>query len=87
MGAVEAWLRERAHRQVIDPAPVAVVADHRSREKHLGVDAGQHRRRRSAQSQPQVLDGVVPRARQADLVPKLDGRVELGVRQWADQHG
>ncbi|GCC47984.1 hypothetical protein chiPu_0031919, partial [Chiloscyllium punctatum] len=59
-------------RDVVDPAAMAVMTDHRGRDDRAGVAANQHGRTRSAPCQRDVGSGIVPRPRQAAGLPQRD---------------
>ena len=62
---------------VVDPAAVAVVADHRGGHERALVVSGQHRGARPGDRPAQVIPGVVPGSGETGLVPQRDGRVEV----------
>jgi len=66
-----------ANRDVAHPPAVAVVANHRGRKEGLAFASREHGRGLAGERAPEIAPRVVPRSRDSDLVPQVDGGVEL----------
>ena len=76
---VQAKALARVHAEVVDPAAVAVVADHRGGNQHVVLEGAEH-----GLGAVEVGVRIVPRAREPGGVPEGDGRVAILRGERAD---
>src|SRR5450631_219540 len=74
----------RIYCDVVDPAAMAIMADHHRSHDHVAVTAGQHGRIRTSPRQRNIGGGIVPRPRRAAALPKCDDDLDIGVCDVGD---
>lgn len=74
------------HSEVVHPAAVTVVADHRRTEQLTVLTDAQHDGRRPVHSPQEVAGGIVPGTREAGLGPQRNGIARIIGPQRCDHH-